>query len=251
MLICFPPSDCSRVNAALRQQADRLWHTTATYLHPAVHVYAQRLAATMPPGSQLSVVYPVNSGSEANDLAMLLARVHTGHFDVVSLRNGYHGMSPYTMGLAANAAYQFALPGSRSGVQHVRESHNNRAARVRLAGIDFRAIILVFIYRPSIRIRFAVAGAAPTVAIRCSKRADRAIADRRCWSAAAAAATTASITVPPKTNTCTSWTSCSRTRWPASVRPCSWSPFRAWAVWCSIRVAMCGARRNWCERAAA
>lgn len=73
----------------------------------------------MPAGSGLTAVFPVNSGSEANDLAMLMARVHTGHFDIVSLRNGYHGMSPYTMGMAATAGWQFALPGVRSGVQHV------------------------------------------------------------------------------------------------------------------------------------
>lgn len=109
----------SKVNAALKQQADRLWHTTATYLHAGVHEYAQQLVARMPADSGLTAVLPVNSGSEANDLAMLLARLHTGNFDIVSLRNGYHGMSPYTMPMAASTAWQFAMPGARSGVQHV------------------------------------------------------------------------------------------------------------------------------------
>lgn len=40
----------------------------------------------------------VNSGSEANDLAIALARVHTGRFDILSMRNGYHGMTQTVMG---------------------------------------------------------------------------------------------------------------------------------------------------------
>jgi len=42
-----------------------------------------------------------NSGSEANDLAMALAREHTGAFDFISLKQSYHGCSPYTVGLTA------------------------------------------------------------------------------------------------------------------------------------------------------
>lgn len=61
----------------------------------------------------------MNSGSEANDLAMMLARLHTGNFEILSLRSGYHGMSPYTMGLTAYASWRFPLPGVNSGIQHV------------------------------------------------------------------------------------------------------------------------------------
>jgi len=41
----------------------------------------------------LKVVYLVNSGSEANDLALLMARLYTGNHDVIALRNAYHGMA--------------------------------------------------------------------------------------------------------------------------------------------------------------
>ena len=40
------------------------------------------------------VVYFVNSGSEANDMAMMMARAYTGHSDMICLRNAYHGARP-------------------------------------------------------------------------------------------------------------------------------------------------------------
>ena len=61
----------------------------------------------------------MNSGSEANDLAMLMARLYTNNYEILSLRNAYHGMSPYTMGLIAHSTWRFNLPGVNSGVQHV------------------------------------------------------------------------------------------------------------------------------------
>ena len=39
----------------------------------------------------LKVYYFVNSGSEANDLAILMARAYTGNYDIIALRNAYHG----------------------------------------------------------------------------------------------------------------------------------------------------------------
>ena len=50
------------------------------------------------PGN-LKVVYFFNSGSEANELATLMARLYSGNHDIISLRNAYHGGSASTMGL--------------------------------------------------------------------------------------------------------------------------------------------------------
>ncbi|XP_032573506.1 alanine--glyoxylate aminotransferase 2, mitochondrial isoform X2 [Drosophila sechellia] len=86
-------------------------------MHPKIHEYAERLVAKFP-GDLKSVCF-VNSGSEANDLAMLMARLHTGHQDILSLRNCYHGMSPYTMGLTAHSTWRFSLPGVNNGLVHV------------------------------------------------------------------------------------------------------------------------------------
>ena len=58
----------------------------------------------MPPG--LDVTYFVNSGSEANDLAITMARLFTGHTDVIALRNGYHGGSPSAMGLTSHHTWK-------------------------------------------------------------------------------------------------------------------------------------------------
>ncbi|KAJ6621570.1 Alanine--glyoxylate aminotransferase 2, mitochondrial [Pseudolycoriella hygida] len=106
-----------KVNAALKNQVETLWHTTNIYLHPKIHEYAEKLASKMP--GNLKTVYFVNSGSEANDLAMLLARLYTKNFDILTFRNAYHGMSPYTMGLTAHSTWRFSLPGVNNGIQHV------------------------------------------------------------------------------------------------------------------------------------
>merc|ERR1712130_584401 len=105
-----------KVNEALEQQLKTLWHTTNIYLHPKVHEYAERLVATLP--DPLKVVYFVNSGSEANDLAMFMSRLHTGNNDILSFRHAYHGMSPYTMGLTAHSTWKFPVA-TGAGVHHV------------------------------------------------------------------------------------------------------------------------------------
>ena len=65
------------------EQFQTLQHTTTIYLHPNVGEYAQALTAKMP--GDLKVCYFVNSGSEANDLALMMARLHTGNFDSIAL----------------------------------------------------------------------------------------------------------------------------------------------------------------------
>ena len=86
------------VRAGQRQMA--VLNTNTRYLHELRLRYAERLWATLP--SPLSVCYFVNSGSEANELALRLARAYTGRRDVVVLEGAYHGntatlvdVSPY------------------------------------------------------------------------------------------------------------------------------------------------------------
>jgi alanine-glyoxylate transaminase/(R)-3-amino-2-methylpropionate-pyruvate transaminase len=62
-----------------RKQNETLQHSTTIYLHPNIAEHAQKLAAKMP--GELNVCYFVNSGSEANDLALLIARAYTGSYD--------------------------------------------------------------------------------------------------------------------------------------------------------------------------
>ena len=99
----------------IREQTEQLQHITQIYLHPNIARYAEMLAAKMP--GDLSVCYFVNSGSEANDLALLMARLYTGNYDVVALRNAYHGGSASTMGLTAHSTWKYNYPHS-FGVHH-------------------------------------------------------------------------------------------------------------------------------------
>ena len=97
-----------KVNAALKSQIDKLWHTTSIYMYPGIDTYTRKLVDKMP--GNLKVCMFANSGSEANDLAMYMARLYTGKFEILSLRNGYHGMSPYTMGLTSLNTWKFNVP---------------------------------------------------------------------------------------------------------------------------------------------
>ena len=65
----------------------------------------------------LKVCYFVNSGSEANDLALLMARAYTGNYDMIALRNAYHGGNASGMGLTAHRTWKFNVPHS-FGVHH-------------------------------------------------------------------------------------------------------------------------------------
>jgi alanine-glyoxylate transaminase / (R)-3-amino-2-methylpropionate-pyruvate transaminase len=102
------------VEAATRQN-ETLQHSTTIYLHPNIGEYAQKLASKMP--GDLKACYFVNSGSEANDLALLMARAYTGNYDVIALRNSYHGGNAATMGVTAHSTWKFNVPHS-FGVHH-------------------------------------------------------------------------------------------------------------------------------------
>ena len=100
------------VDAGRQQMA--LLNTNTRYLHEGIVRYAQRLCATMPP--PLSVCFMVCSGSEANDLAMRLARAHTGGRDVVVVDGGYHGS---LSSLVELSPYKFDGPGGEGAPSHV------------------------------------------------------------------------------------------------------------------------------------
>ena len=94
-----------KVTQAIQEQAGLLAHTTTIYLHPNFPKFAEKLASKMPPG--LDVTYFVNSGSEANDLAVLLARAYTGNQDVIAVRNSYHGGSSSMMAATSHHTWKF------------------------------------------------------------------------------------------------------------------------------------------------
>src|SRR5271165_2407385 len=96
-----------RVVRAIQEQV-ALLNTNTRYLHDNILRYAERLTALLP--DPLKVCYFVNSGSEANELALRLARTHTRRDDVIVLEHAYHG---HTSTLIDISPYKFNAPGGR------------------------------------------------------------------------------------------------------------------------------------------
>ena len=82
-------------------------NTNTRYLHPAQTAFAKKITSKLP--DSLSICYFVNSGSEANELAIRLARAHTNGKDMITPNHGYHGN---TTGAISLSAYKFNKPGS-------------------------------------------------------------------------------------------------------------------------------------------
>ncbi|GJM32064.1 MAG: 4-aminobutyrate aminotransferase [Saprospiraceae bacterium] len=99
------------VRAAQRQMA--VLNTNTRYLHDNIVGFAEELLATFPP--ELSVVHFVNSGSEANELAMRMVEAATGQKDMVAVEVGYHGN---TSGCIAISSYKFDGKGGKGAPPH-------------------------------------------------------------------------------------------------------------------------------------
>ncbi|XP_063045518.1 5-phosphohydroxy-L-lysine phospho-lyase [Engraulis encrasicolus] len=110
-----------------------LLNTNTRFLHDNIVTYAARLSATLP--DKISVFYFVNSGSEANDLALRLARQYSQNEDVVVLEHAYHG---HVTSLIDISPYKFKKLGGQKEWVHVaplpdtyrglfREDHPNPA----------------------------------------------------------------------------------------------------------------------------
>jgi 4-aminobutyrate aminotransferase-like enzyme len=93
-----------KVNAAIHDQVDKLTHTTTLYLNEPVLDLAEKLAALSPPG--LDKVFVGNSGTEANELAAVLARHFTKHEDFIALAHAYHGRSAWTVGVSGLSTWR-------------------------------------------------------------------------------------------------------------------------------------------------
>ena len=101
------------VVAAATNQIGTL-NTNTRYLHETLVRYAEKLTATLP--DPLSVCYFVNSGSEANDLALRLARAYTGGTDIIVVEGAYHGNLSSLINISP---YKFDGPGGRGAPSHV------------------------------------------------------------------------------------------------------------------------------------
>jgi len=105
-----------RVVDAAKRQLEVL-NTNTRYLHQALPEYAERLLATLP--EPLEVCWFVNSGSEANELALRMARAHTGRGDVMVLEGAYHGN---TSSLVEMSPYKYRGRGGQGPTEWVHEA---------------------------------------------------------------------------------------------------------------------------------
>ncbi|MDG2030659.1 MAG: aminotransferase class III-fold pyridoxal phosphate-dependent enzyme [Phycisphaerales bacterium] len=102
-----------QVVKAIARQAEQL-NTNTRYLHENVSRFAERLVDTLPEG--LDTCFFVNSGSEANELALRLARTATGARDVLVVDGAYHGS---TGNCVAMSPYKFDGPGGTGAPEWV------------------------------------------------------------------------------------------------------------------------------------
>ncbi len=100
------------VQVTQRQAA--VLNTNTRYLHDNIVRYAEQLTARLP--SDLTVCFFVNSGSEANDLALRIARTVTGRRGIIVIDGAYHG---HTQSLIDASPYKFAGPGGAGQQPHV------------------------------------------------------------------------------------------------------------------------------------
>lgn len=97
-----------RVTSKIKEQVDKLQHGSTVFPNEAIVSIAEKLAEITP--GEISKTYFTNSGTEANEMAVQLARVFTGNYEVVALRHGYSGRSQLAQGLTGHAPWRKSLP---------------------------------------------------------------------------------------------------------------------------------------------
>ncbi|NPD86839.1 aminotransferase class III-fold pyridoxal phosphate-dependent enzyme, partial [Lentimicrobium sp. L6] len=88
-------------------------NTNSRYLHENINQFAEELLSTFP--QELSVVHFVNSGSEANELALRMCRAYSGQKDMIAVEIGYHGN---TNGCIEVSSYKFDGKGGKGAPEH-------------------------------------------------------------------------------------------------------------------------------------
>jgi len=94
-----------RVNRVIHEQTDRLQHVSTLFPTEPVAKLAKKIAS-IAPGGRLRRSFFTNSGSEANETAILTARCATVSSEIVALRHSYHGRSALTMALSGQSSWR-------------------------------------------------------------------------------------------------------------------------------------------------
>ena len=95
-----------RVTSRTKAQIDRMQHVSTCFPNEPMVTLAEKLAQITP--GTLKKSYFTNSGTEADETAVQIARMHTGNLDVVALRHGYSGRSSLARGLTGMSTWRRA-----------------------------------------------------------------------------------------------------------------------------------------------
>jgi len=94
-----------QVNSRIHRQVDTLQHVSTVFVTEPQAALAQKIAS-LTPGRRLTKSFFTNSGTEANETAILAARCYTGSTEIIALRHSYHGRSAMAMALTGQAIWR-------------------------------------------------------------------------------------------------------------------------------------------------
>ena len=109
-----------QVNAKVHKQLDTLQHVSTVFANEPQAALAKKIAS-ITPGGKLTKSFFTNSGTEANENAILTARCYTGNTEIVALRHSYHGRSAMAMTLTGQGAWR--LGPSQAGIVHAHNAY--------------------------------------------------------------------------------------------------------------------------------
>ena len=108
-----------QVNQAVHRQLDTLQHVSTLFCNEPQAALAKKIATLTPGGLRKS--FFTNSGTEANETAILTARCYTGNTDIVALRHSYHGRSSMAMSLTGQGSWR--LGPAQAGIVHAHNAY--------------------------------------------------------------------------------------------------------------------------------
>jgi 4-aminobutyrate aminotransferase len=109
-----------QVNAKVHQQIDKLQHVSTLFANEPQAALAKKIASLTPEGA-LRKSFFTNSGTEANETALVAARMYTGASEIVALRHAYHGRSAMAMAVTAQSQWKLGMP--QPGVVHAHNAY--------------------------------------------------------------------------------------------------------------------------------
>lgn len=128
-----------RVVQAIKDQADKYLHLTVygEYVQSPQVKLAEKLSSILP--KPLSAVYFVNSGAEATEGAMKLAKRYTGKSELIACRNSYHGSTQGALSVMGNEYYKQAYRPLLPGIRFI---EFNEVADLEHIGAETAAVII-------------------------------------------------------------------------------------------------------------